>query len=615
MKNSEFLIFFLFPCQLFAQHPCGTNSSNFWQPLPSDFRLEKVWQDTMLRFPVSLHIASPTHGSTSIALSRVMNAFSYLNATYRQRNVQFYLCGTPRTIFSDSLYTFHDKKEDSLCTLYDQPSIINLYISESVEKGGKAVGGYAYMPDGTKLRIFLAYDNYTFNSAMVHEFGHFFGLLHTFEHSEDTSPALKELVTRGTGKNCTTAGDALCDTPADPFPFGSVDGNCVFSGTSKDANSASYSPDVYNFMSYYTSCASHFSTGQLDLIYQWANSTQRTKLTCGSAKLPSPTQLTATLLEDKVRLTWKYTAAAGTTTGFLIERTLSTDTNFTAIAFVPADSSGFTDWTVGSNQSYVYRIKPVNTLTSYSNTAKISTQLIYCTPAYDNTTCGNSPAISINSFKIGGKDSMNNVNNGCALYTEFTQHPITFHVKNTYPVEIDLSIKNLNYYQQYVTVWVDLNIDGTFSSSEILFQLKDSLSLKNILKGTITIPTSATAGKTRLRLRSRYAKEGIVDSPCDTYEYGETEDYPVSILMPVGLEDASLDASSVSLYPNPNQGTLYFSERVQLIQLYSTDGKMVLEQKEPPQTMDLSYLPNGYYIVKTFQDGWARSWPLQLLKN
>ncbi len=92
--------------------------------------------------------------------------------------------------------------------------------------------------------------------ALSHEMGHFFGLPHTFAGSG-------ELVN---GSNCETAGDQICDTPADPYyddpDIVWVDENCIFQPLFQDANGEYYRPDVGNIMSYYFCGCSSFTYQQ-----------------------------------------------------------------------------------------------------------------------------------------------------------------------------------------------------------------------------------------------------------------------------------------------------------------------------------------------------------------
>ena len=111
---------------------------------------------------------------------------------------------------------------------------------------------------------------------IAHHLGHTFGLLNTYD------PLTIELVD---GSNCSTTGDLLCDTPADPFGqtfvtpedqiliqqgllrAGFVDLNCEFIYDIKDPNGEYYQPDVGNIMSAYP-CKCGFTQDQYRLMVE-----------------------------------------------------------------------------------------------------------------------------------------------------------------------------------------------------------------------------------------------------------------------------------------------------------------------------------------------------------
>ncbi len=100
---------------------------------------------------------------------------------------------------------------------------------------------------------------------LTHVLGHYFGLYDTYETRFGP-----ELVN---GDNCETAGDLVCDTPADPFIENSgivyTDQNdpCLFTFTGRDAAGLFYVPHVANAMSLYSDgCGCGFTRGQLERI-------------------------------------------------------------------------------------------------------------------------------------------------------------------------------------------------------------------------------------------------------------------------------------------------------------------------------------------------------------
>lgn len=97
--------------------------------------------------------------------------------------------------------------------------------------------------------------------VVAHEVGHYFYLFHTFGGSL-FGQLTEELVD---GSNCSTTGDLVCDTPADPYPKVAVDpADCQYNSTFADANGDAYLPLTDNIMSYYPiPCWESFTNGQV----------------------------------------------------------------------------------------------------------------------------------------------------------------------------------------------------------------------------------------------------------------------------------------------------------------------------------------------------------------
>jgi hypothetical protein len=142
---------------------------------------------------------------------------------------------------------------------------INIYYFSSFKNpgvGGKCYGSVA-VGEGS-----IGIASHTV-SVVAHELGHYFSLIHTFGSS--TAPGATKSTELVDGSNCTTTGDMVCDTPADPYIDGNSpdlyinrNDNCNYINYERDANNQYYVPDVGNIMSYYqcNNCL-HFTTGQL----------------------------------------------------------------------------------------------------------------------------------------------------------------------------------------------------------------------------------------------------------------------------------------------------------------------------------------------------------------
>ena len=84
-------------------------------------------------------------------------------------------------------------------------------------------------------------------------------MFHT--HGKTNNGTTDELVN---GSNCESAGDNVCDTPADPNLNGKVSRDCLYTGGASDANGDPFDPDPRNIMSYSRKeCRDVLTPGQL----------------------------------------------------------------------------------------------------------------------------------------------------------------------------------------------------------------------------------------------------------------------------------------------------------------------------------------------------------------
>ncbi|MDT3740432.1 MAG: GEVED domain-containing protein [Candidatus Kapabacteria bacterium] len=95
----------------------------------------------------------------------------------------------------------------------------------------------------------------------------------------------------------------------------------------------------------------------------------------------------------------------------------------------------------------------------------------------------------------------------------------------------------------YVRLWIDFNQDYKFDTSTEEFTLSSTDGGSNF-SGSIAIPTSATDGATRMRVRMTYS---VTPQPCDKSDWGEVEDYTVIIIPP--LADGLVTAMTTPVKP------------------------------------------------------------------
>jgi hypothetical protein len=172
----------------------------------------------------------------------------------------------------------------------------------------------------------------------------------------------------------------------------------------------------------------------------------------------------------------------------------------------------------------------------------------YCTPTYLEGCGSGSVGVTLADFQIE-TTSLNHRNSGCSGkgYGDFTSLSATLNPGQTYTFVANAFAQadqgnTGSYIKQRVSLWLDVNADGTFSPDERVYPKPGATGdlMNPTLRAQFTVPASAALGPTRLRVRTREETEEY-DDPCWNYFYGETHDYTVN------LGTATPPASSVCL--------------------------------------------------------------------
>lgn len=214
--------------------------------------------------PVSTHVVRRSDGSGGLSESRLAAALNDMNAEFSAAGMVFFRAGPTRYIDSNAFYNDIDTlaEIDALRQTDVIFGAVNMYFTEhlAMENVGGLCGISSFTSSAVQGIVMAngctgLSDNH---STVPHEVGHFFDLFHTHETFFG-----EECVD---GSNCATAGDLLCDTPADPELSGKVNGDCEYTGSDQDScNNDPYSPLPRNLMSYSRKeCRNAFTSQQLD---------------------------------------------------------------------------------------------------------------------------------------------------------------------------------------------------------------------------------------------------------------------------------------------------------------------------------------------------------------
>ena len=152
---------------------------------------------------------------------------------------------------------------------------------------------------------------------------------------------------------------------------------------------------------------------------------------------------------------------------------------------------------------------------SISLTTTGTTPLVYC----------NSSSSNINDEYIG-RVQLNSIDNssGAQFYTDFTGISTTLMEGTEHTLTVT-PIWTGTIYSEGYAVWIDYNKDGDFADSgELVWS--QSPTQTTPVNGSFIVPESAVNGATRMRVSMKY---NGVPSSCESFTYGEVEDYTVVI--------------------------------------------------------------------------------------
>ena len=203
---------------------CATVAKSSWvNKLQSINTNRSTAQKTqqLVTIPVQIHLIVKANGTSNLTVQQIRNELDSVNYFYSNANMMFFECLAPEIIYDDSLYNYeYDTEESILLSQHYTNDVINIYFANTASVNGTQVCGYSQFPPSVDYAV-MAASCATNGSTLAHELGHYFGLFHT--HGDISQGELVD------GSNCSSDGDLICDTPADPILSSSnVNSSCIY---------------------------------------------------------------------------------------------------------------------------------------------------------------------------------------------------------------------------------------------------------------------------------------------------------------------------------------------------------------------------------------------------
>ncbi len=638
MKTNAISIFLiLLSLSAFTQNFCGNNNKKFKETNHFELaKLDSIIQNHRLRksndtvvLPLIFHIlhqGEEVGSGTNVASQVIIDAVKYLNDGFAGRNefdgsvdtkIRFALAirdeegypttgilrydGSNNTDYLVNGWTDDVQDDFGSTNEWDTRDYINVFVVSKFESVNQT--GYAYLPNWNStnrrygIHIAIKHSSFGTSKTMIHEGGHYLGLLHTFEGdgNNDCAPTT----------DCANTGDRVCDT--DPHD---VEASCFNPNQTNVCTGQTYGSEIFNFMSYSGRCVDIFSAGQSNRM----NSAIETS--------------SVSTLKNSEALTPFNETIAGvyTKSSFTCDNT---------VKFTDSSTDGPTEWSWTFEGGIPTASTEQNPEVNYLATGSFDVTLTaknhlgsntiiledYITIIDENlpTVCQPTTAI-IGNYGAGILEiNFNGFTSKTGLVKEdldeLGQTYIDHGCAGVVPVYKDSTYELTGDYNNgtnngNLVIYVDWNSNGQFESNEIIGKTFDTFGKQNF---NITFDETETNTLCRVRVIDDLS---TINGACDTRNYGQVEDFAVYIREWKAPEDeqdeevgdspqallAVNSSENIFIVPNPaqnsfriNTGTDKTPKTVRIIDQYGNASLLnVLESG----IVNINFLPSGIYFAQ-----------------
>lgn len=242
-------------------------------------------------------------------------------------------------------------------------------------------------------------------------------------------------------------------------------------------------------------------------------------------------------------------ASAVTATGFTLSWTAAPSATSYSVRYKPASLSTWTTTTAsgttitlsGLTQNTTYNYS-VATNCGVGNVSAYTADGSVTTPVAPVTYCvskGNSVADEwIQSVVVGSFSKVSGSNGG---YADFTSNVVTLEKGKSVNFTLTPGFSGSSY-AEYWKIWIDYNKNGSFEDAgELVYNAGSASSA--VRTGSFTVPAGAVTQQTRMRVSMKY---NAAQTSCESFSYGEVEDYTANIIdaVPVSCNAPSAPTAS-----------------------------------------------------------------------
>lgn len=202
---------------------------------------------------------------------------------------------------------------------------------------------------------------------------------------------------------------------------------------------------------------------------------------------------------------------------------------------IVATNSSFIEFSDLNNcTEYNFQVRTIceNMTTAFSPEQSVTTN--GCGACTDVAYCEASGAQDFEWISLVQLNTLNNESGSEDGYGDYTGLSTDLNTLEEYEIKLNMAYDGFPF-EENVQAWIDFNHDGVFDlETENIINLEEDVF--DEYTGKFTVPIDAISGLTRLRIAIKW--RGAVNDtskpgPCDSYNFGEVEDYCVNIIQTV----------------------------------------------------------------------------------